>query len=317
MKNINVCILGAGGQLGSSLLNRLIKNENFKIFAIDKIFINKLENNNLEYIQVDVKKDISEAFLNIPNDTVFINCIGIQHALLSKKIMSINYRLNKKIFDYINIHYSNFKFIHISSLSVDYKNQDLISPGSGNAINLYGVSKLKFEEYLSHNRTDGKFITIIRPAAFYDLKLSANLENFFDLLVNKFFILPSTNIQRSFLSLSYFSKFLEEFILRKEIIDIFEIADEDPIEFNSLLLYLKDSQVEVKSKIIYLPKFLFRVAGYAGYYLEKIGIHLAILTILGEFGYDYIANVSHPKYSIHKENTYTSFRDIIKLTNSK
>ena len=313
MNVINLCILGAGGQLGTKLIERFSKNENFRIYAVDKKFDNKKLFKNLIYISLDVNNSLEKKFYQLPDENiVFINCIGLQHALLSRKIMKINFDLNKKLFEYIDQNYSSFKFIHISSLSVDKGDKKEIILGSGNPINLYGKSKLKFENYLSQNDSQSKKIPVVRPAAFYDLKLSKNLDFFFELLLNKFFILPSTNILRSFLSLEYFSKFLEEYILLDKHHKIFEIADKEPIEFNSLIKFLKKAKVKVNSKIFFLPIFIFKLVGQIGYLLEKVGLHISLFTIIGEFGYDFVSKNNSISDEVEIEDTYENFKILLK-----
>ncbi len=314
MNNINVCIIGAGGQLGSKLVENFSKNKLFKIYALDKFFQNKLSYDGVNYISLDLNESFEEKFKQVPNsNTIFINCVGVQHVLFSRKIIDLNFKLNKKLFDYINSNYFNYRFIHMSSLSVDNAKTKEIIPGVGNPINLYGKSKLLFEKYLYENSNNN--ITIIRPAAFYDSKISNNLLNFFDLLVNKIFFLPSQNIYRSFLSLEYFSKFLEEYILSEDKLEIFEIGDVSPIEFNSLLKFIKKSNIQINSKIFYLPKVLFKTVGHIGYVLEKLGLHISFLTIIGEFAYDFVATKEPDSYGLVKQNTYENFRDIIKGIN--
>ncbi len=313
MKRINICILGAGGQLGSKLIDKFKDNDIFIIYAVDKEFKSKNLKNNIKYFSTDLNKNFETTFQQIPqNETVFINCVGIQHSIFSKKIMNVNFKLNKELYEYISNNFLNFHYIFISSLSVDFKNPHKIVPGKGNPINIYGKAKLRFEKYLLENINQNSNISIIRPAAFYDMNLSQNLINFFDLLINKIFFLPTKKIKRSFLSLEYFSSFMEKYILSGKKKDIFEIGDSDPIEFNSLIKFIKESNLKVNSKIFNIPTLIFKLAGFVGYSLEKIGIHISLLTILGEFGYDYIAIENDLGIDIRKENTYENFKNIIK-----
>ena len=312
MQKINVCILGAGGQLGSKLIEKFKDNEILTIYAVDKIFKSKYTKNNIKYLSIDLNKNIEKAFQQIPqNETVFINCVGLQHSIWSKDIMKINYKLNKKIYKYISNNFLNFYYIFISSLSVDFKNSSKVFPGKGNPINMYGNAKLKFENYLYENTNQNSNISIIRPAAFYDVNLSQNLLNFFDLLINKIFFLPTKKIERSFLSLEYFSSFMEKYILSDKKKNIFEIGDSGPIEFNRLIESIKASNINVNSKIFKIPTFIFKLAGFVGYSFERIGIHINLLTILGEFGYDYIANENDLDIDNRSENTYINFKNLI------
>ena len=312
MQKINICILGAGGQLGSKLIEKFKDNENFTIYAVDKVFRSKDTKSNIKYFSTDLNKNIEKVFQQIPqNETVFINCVGLQHSIWSKDIMNVNFKLNKEIYKYISNNFLNFYYIFISSLSVDFKNPHKILPGEGNPINMYGKAKLKFENFLSENTNQNSNISIIRPAAFYDVKLSQNLINFFDLLINKIFFLPTKKIERSFLSLEYFSTFMEKYILSDKKTTIFEIGDAEPIEFNTLIESIKASNIKVNSKIFKLPTLIFKLAGLIGFSFEKIGIHISLLTILGEFGHDYIASENGLDIDIRSENTYVNFKNLI------
>ncbi len=313
MQGINLCILGAGGQLGSKLIDKFKDNDLFTIYAIDKDFKNKNSNSNVKYFSIDLTQNFKNTFQQLPEkEIVFINCVGIQHSTSSKKIMNVNFQLNKKIYEYISNNFLNFQYIFISSLSVDFKSPNKIIPGKGNPINMYGESKLRFENYLHKNMNQNSSVSIIRPAAFYDMKLSQNLVNFFDLLINKIFFLPRKKIKRTFLSLEYFSLFMENYILCGIKNEIFEVGDVEPVEFNLLIESFKSSNIKVNSKILYLPTLIFKFAGFIGYFLEKIGIHINLLTILGEFGYNYIATENDLDFDIKKENTYKNFKNIVK-----
>tara|TARA_B100000900_G_scaffold317345_1_gene276363 strand:+ start:387 stop:1346 length:960 start_codon:yes stop_codon:yes gene_type:complete len=316
MSDVNICILGAGGQLGSKLVHKFSNNKKINVYAVDKFF--KYKYSNVSYVDLDVKNDFDNRFEIIPNQsTVFIDCIGLQHSFLSKKIMFVNYELNKKLFDYIRYHYKDFHFIYISSLSVDNGENKKLYPGVGKPINIYGKSKLQFENYLYENKNDDFRSTIIRPAAFYDKDVSKNLFNFFDLLINKIFILPRKKIKRSFLSLEYFADFLEEYILNGETKSLFELGDKNPIEFRSLINFIKNLNLNTTSKIFFIPTFLFKIAGYIGFLFEKLGLHIGFLTILGEFGYSFVASNDVKLNQREKLDTYENFENIImKLFNS-
>jgi len=315
---INVCILGAGGQLGTSLVNKLSENNDTIIYACDKFFSNYLNLNNVNYIEVDFSSKFEHTLSSIPkNDVVFIDCIGIQHSLFAKTIYDINFLLNKKIFEYIKSNFSNFHFIFISSLSVRNDMEIEIAAGVGNEINFYGKSKLDFEQYLKENYASSYNITIFRPAAFYSEKLSDNLNSFFELLINKIFILPRNEKQRSFISLDYFSAFIKDYINKNRYHEVIEIADKAPIEFTNLIDRIKKSNLSVKSKIYYFPTIFFKIIGKLGYLLEKFGLHINILTIIGEFGYSYVSKNNYLSSTVNLEDTYQNFEEIIykKFTN--
>ncbi len=311
MEQVNICILGAGGQLGSKLLNKFSQNENIKIFAVDKVFNNELVEKKIEYLNIDLKKESLDLLLKLPNKEIkFINCIGIQHSFFSRKILDINSKLNKKILNFLNNNFTDFHYIYISSLSVDNNISSEPIPGRGSPINYYGKSKLSHEKYLIENIQKPNLTTIIRPAAFYDKKLSKNLEVFFDLLMNKVFVLPSKEMKRSFLSLDYFSELMEKYILSNMNYEIFEVGDKKPIDFKYLFDYFEQNGIKTKSKIIYLPVFLFTLAGRVGYFIEHLGIHISLLTILGEFGYNFVSKHKDFNLKLIQEDTYENFVEI-------
>ena len=126
-----------------------------------------------------------------------------------------------------------------------------LAAGIGNEINFYGKSKLDFEQYLKENYASFYKVTIFRPAAFYSGKLSDNLNSFFELLINKIFILPKNEKHRSFISLDYFSSFINVYINKNHYQEVIEIADKEPIEFTNLIDRIKNSNLTVKSRIYY------------------------------------------------------------------
>ena len=315
---MNICILGAGGQLGSNLVNKLSEDNDSTIYAYDKFFSNVLNLNNVNYFEVDFNSKIEHTLSSIPkNDVIFVDCIGIQHSLFARKIKNINFVLNKKIFEYIKSNFSNFHFIYISSLSVRNDMGLELAAGVGNEINIYGKSKLDFEKYLKENYAPSHKITIFRPAAFYSEKLSDNLSSFFELLINKIFILPRSEKKRSFISIDYFSAFIKDYINKTDYHEVIEVADKAPIEFTNLIDRIKKSNLLVKSRIYYFPTIFFKIIGKLGYLLEKCGLHINILTIIGEFGYSYISKNNYLISTVDLEDTYQNFEDIIfkKFTN--
>ena len=90
MQRINICILGAGGQLGSKLIDKFKDNDIFIIYAVDKVFKSKNLKNNIKYFSTDLNKNFENTFKQIPqNETVFINCVGLQHYSIFLKIILI------------------------------------------------------------------------------------------------------------------------------------------------------------------------------------------------------------------------------------
>ena len=319
-----VCILGGGGQLGSQLINEFSKHEYVKVIAVDKIFENKTNQKNIEYIELDLSKGDYTSLLKVPkSNLVFINCIGLQHAVAARKIYNVNFKLNKNVYSFIANNFNLFHYIYISSLSVRNNSQGRLIPGVGNPINLYGKSKLEMERFLKTQTTQKSKITIIRPAAFYGRRLSLNLENFFDLLINKVFVLPIKNKKRSFLSLGYLTEWLFIYCnsqasyfknTTQDInkINIFEIGDKEAIEFNLLIKQFIENGLNVNSKILKLPTFVFKFIGKVGYFMEIIGIHVSIFTILGEFAYNFEVEQKIHFEEIDNESTYDNFLRIAK-----
>ena len=67
----------------------------------------------------------------------------------------------------------------------------------------------------------------------------------------------------------------------------------------------------------FIPTFLFKIAGYTGFLFEKLGLHIGFLTILGEFGYSFVASNDVKLNQREKHDTYENFENIImKLFNS-
>ena len=98
---------------------------------------------------------------------------------------------------------------------------------------------------------------------------------------------------------------------------LFELGDKNPIEFRSLINFIKNLNLNTTSKIFFIPTFLFKIAGYTGFLFEKLGLHIGFLTILGEFGYSFVASNDVKLNQREKHDTYENFENIImKLFNS-
>ena len=92
----------------------------------------------------------------------------------------------------------NFFFVHISSISVTHGNDINPKLGEGNPINYYGLTKLKFESFLSRFMPSNSFI-VLRPGAFYGKSYNnKNFDKFLDLIKRGIFIFPFKKRYRSY-----------------------------------------------------------------------------------------------------------------------
>lgn len=158
MINKNILITGGAGYIGSHLANYLNQKKN-KIFVIDNLSNGsekRLDKKiSFQKICISNTKKITR-FLRDNNISIIIHLAGKINALESQKkkkeYFKTNYLYSKKLYQ-TAIRSNVKKFIFASTAAVygDYKTlfkeNDITKP-----INNYGLSKLKFEQYLNYNK---------------------------------------------------------------------------------------------------------------------------------------------------------------------
>ena len=158
MLNINILITGGAGYIGSHLANFLSK-KNINVFVIDDLSNGKKErlNKNISFHKVCIsnKKKISKLLLD-NNISIIIHLAGKINAHESQKkrkeYLKINYLYSKKLYETaVNSNIKKFIFASTAAVYGDqktlFKETDKTKP-----INIYGLSKLKFEKYLQNNK---------------------------------------------------------------------------------------------------------------------------------------------------------------------
>ena len=101
MNKVNVCIFGAGGQLGSKLVESFVKNDLFNIYAIDKTFNKKkISHENLKYFSLDIQNplenELKKITFNNPDLPIICNFTAVaENNPLKLKENIINQVTNK------------------------------------------------------------------------------------------------------------------------------------------------------------------------------------------------------------------------------
>ncbi len=158
MLNKNILITGGAGYIGSQLANFLKKKKN-KIFVIDDLSngSKKRLNKNIFFKKLCIsnEKEIKKIILE-NNISTIIHLAGKINATESQKkkreYLKINYSYSKILYQTaISLNVKKFIFASTAAVYGDYKRlfkeTDVTKP-----INNYGLSKLKFEEYLNYEK---------------------------------------------------------------------------------------------------------------------------------------------------------------------
>ena len=199
MSNL-IVVLGGRGRLGTALINHLSESMNNSIVSVDKLSVgaDSLANIDLVY-DINEKALITELEEVSQNKKIIIiNASGLQHSNYTKDIEISN--LLSPIEFIKNMRNSNldFFFVHISSISVTHGNDIHPKLGEGNPINYYGLTKLKFESFLSRFMPSNSFI-VLRPGAFYGTSYNnKNFDKFLNLIKKGIFIFPFKKRYRSY-----------------------------------------------------------------------------------------------------------------------
>ena len=173
------------------LINHLSESIDNSIISVDRL---SLDTSSLA--NIDLVYDINEkALINKLEELsqnekiIVINASGLQHSNYTKDIEISNLLSPIQFIKNMRDSNLNFFFVHISSISVTHGN-DINPKLERNPINYYGLTKLKFESFLSRFMPSNFFI-VLRPGAFYGKSYNnKNFDKFLDLIKKRYFYLP-------------------------------------------------------------------------------------------------------------------------------
>lgn len=294
--NNSVIILGGNGRLGSSLIDYLKLTTEHKIISVDKVLTG--DNNADISLHYDIDdKDLVKDLLNESGEkNLIINAAGIQHSFFTKKINLLNYESPVEFLKNLNYAKINFFFIQISSLSATNGENIIPIAGVGEPINYYGKTKVKFEKFLAKYLTAKNYF-ILRPGAFYGENYkNTNFDKFISLLRNGIFIFPRKKYLRSYTNIKTVFSSIEiiknKYFNQKEInCNISNIVDINPISSIDLFYEFK-LKYKHKKPPIFLPEYFFQTVAKLSFMLEKkLGIHINLLTLIGEQGFHFYGDI--------------------------
>jgi nucleoside-diphosphate-sugar epimerase len=165
----------------------------------------------------------------------------------------VNTELTKKVFDAFLISEA-LVFITLSSVKAvaDEVQGDLTEEHIPNPITHYGKSKLFAEQYiLSKEIPEGKRVYILRPCMIHGPGNKGNLNLLYKIVSEGWpWPLGAFNNKRSFCSIDNLLFIIKELIEREDIPSgIYNVADDEPISTNSLILLIAKS-IDRNGKIV-------------------------------------------------------------------
>ena len=227
---------------------------------ITKNFTNK------NYIFFNLNLRQSKHFLIPENVDVFLHLAGKAHDLKNisntEEYYHINTEITKKLFDSF-LNSSTRTFIILSSVKAvaDVLTTELTEDHIPNPITHYGRSKLLAEEYiLSKKIPDDKRVYILRPCMIHGSGNKGNL-NLLYKFVKKGIPWPlgSFENKRSFCNIDNLCFIINE-LIENELVPsgIYNIADDEPISTNDLIMLIAQSQNTV-CRIWNIPQIFIKI----------------------------------------------------------
>ena len=304
--NSRVMVTGASGWLGRRLVNRLVSQKR-DVVCVDSFKDgeenSKFSQNNdgLKTVNGDIRypEQFADEFDGC--ETV-INCAGVQHQLFTSYLYSVNgngpARLLKSCIE------SNVKnFVHVSSAIVHGENmgKKIITENTPfRPFTHYGVSKAQGEKMLVGLGRKSKVKTIIiRPVVFYGTNPSKNLVQLvMNVKKNIAVVFGDNGFLRTYVDIE---KVIDSLLLAERYgrnCEAYLIGDKEPITTLQLYQYIAD-ELDVKLKVVRLPKILSRLSEKIAFTAGRMNIHLRIPTIMGEFGRTHFISSEKATKEIH------------------
>ncbi|MGP1514773.1 MAG: NAD-dependent epimerase/dehydratase family protein [Bacteroidales bacterium] len=166
-----VLVTGASGFIGSTLVDILLENGDYEVFAGVRDLSSKryLTDSRIKFININYNDiDVLKQQLESINITTIFHLAGITKAKKNEDFLKVNFLFTKNLVDAIKE--LPIKLIYMSSFAahgpaqsspyVKAQVSDINRPNTW-----YGMSKLKAEEYINQNCTN-KYI-ILRPTGVY------------------------------------------------------------------------------------------------------------------------------------------------------
>jgi dTDP-4-dehydrorhamnose reductase len=260
-----IFIGGGSGYVGSYLIKTLLKKKDFELYATrnkNKIYGYTKKNVFVYKINLVKKKKVEEILRKIKPDLI-INLAAYSNPKKNKlnpnKSFKYNFVINKILVDYCKKFRKRFIFtsthkVYGGNIKIPSEKADL------KPIDLYGVNKLKCENYIRKNL---KKYTILRYGPVYNEKYSSN-KHFINQQVKNIKIKRRTylsiNTFRFFISIEKLCSILE-LVVKKNLYGTFNIGSYKNNYFNLIksickLNNIPTSNLLLKSMINIKPEYI-------------------------------------------------------------
>ena len=155
---MKVVILGYSGLIGNSILENLAKNNSLYIFCVGRNVKHKpFRNPRIKYFKWDFATFKKSNIFFLKKANIIINCVGKNNTSESN-LKNINVIFVKKLIQYINIHKSKVRLVHLSSIALygggkNYlgKNKVISENSAIKTDDLYSKSKQKADSFIQNN----------------------------------------------------------------------------------------------------------------------------------------------------------------------
>ena len=183
---MKVVILGYSGLIGNSILENLAKNNSIYIFCVGRNVKHKpFRNPRIKYFKWDFVTFKKSNIFFLKKANIIINCVGKNNTSESN-LKNINVIFVKKLIQYINIHKSKVRLVHLSSVALygggkNYLGKEkIISENSAlKTDDLYSESKQKADYFIQNvvkkNINKNFSYTILRISNVFGGRKKSNL----------------------------------------------------------------------------------------------------------------------------------------------
>lgn len=281
---MKILVTGASGFVGSHLCARLIK-EGHDVFALVRTptKFDILQDEKLVLIKGDLDTESLVWIENLPADLdTCIHTAGIVHSYSDNEFFRVNVNGTENLVNSLKSKFKSLHFILISSLagsgpsvgSEKRSEMDMDLP-----VSVYGRSKKKAEEVLSHLAPKEWKLSVVRPPMVIGPRDAAVLD-IFKMVQGGFVILPGRNSRSKLYSFVCVFDLVETITLitMQKKPGIYFSSNPETITFETLIVEIKKQIKKNWMLYIPLPLFIVRMITILLNFLYKIRPHQLRLT---------------------------------------
>jgi len=294
-------VLGAGGWLGERLAECLIEGGR-DVICVDvrpgEIFRNQ---SGVEVIEADIR-DLRQFASRLNECSVVFNCCGAQHPKSTSEIYSVNCDAPVAVYKEC-IKHGVDSFVHVSSINVHGANRSATAPIDEtqplHPITHYGVSKAKGERELGKLVEPGETrLIILRPGVFYGVHPSSNMVDFMEkMLTTRLPLFSQRGLRRTYVDVG---KVVDALMIAEHrgcSGEAYLIGDREPLDARRFYEVMAD-ELGCKLRTVRIPLFVASVCRHLAFLVGRLGPHLRVLTIAGEFGSDIFCSSAKAEHDL-------------------